>query len=71
MQITDEQLDEFRIQGLKVRVIRDANPANDVLGYVVAWDDSTVMVRKQNRKIVKLDRGYRYQEAALEREIDT
>lgn len=58
--INEEQLDRYRVEGTLLRVVRDADPKNDVKGIVVAWDDTTVMIRKQNRRIVKLDRGYRY-----------
>jgi hypothetical protein len=63
--ISDEQLDQFRLSGYTVKVLRDDNPVNDVRGIVVAWDDESVLIRKRNRKIVKLDRQYRYE---LERE---
>ncbi len=56
--ITEEQLDSLRVSGTKVCVKRDSDPANDVKGVVVAWDDEFVLLRKQNRKIVKLDRTY-------------
>lgn len=59
--ITEEQLNEYRIQGTIVRVIRDVNPVNDVKGMIVAWDDTNVLVRKQNRRLVNLDRSYVYQ----------
>ncbi|MEK8130607.1 hypothetical protein WMW72_22125 [Paenibacillus filicis] len=59
--ITDEQLDQYRVEGTKVRVIRDADRANDVRGIVVAWDEETVMIRRPNRRVVKLDRSYTYQ----------
>ena len=59
--ISDEQLDEFRIQGTKLRVIRDLNEKNDVIGRVVAWDAENVLIRKQNRKVLKLPRSYVYQ----------
>jgi RNase P/RNase MRP subunit p29 len=65
--ISDEQLDEYRVQGTKVRVIRDVNTANDVKGIVVAWDDATVLIRKQNRRVVTLDRNYAYQPFTEER----
>lgn len=65
--ITDEQLDEYRLNGTKIRVVRDSEPENDVRGFVVAWDDETVMVRKSNRKIVKLARTYKYQPTAHDR----
>ncbi|GLI07918.1 hypothetical protein YDYSG_39480 [Paenibacillus tyrfis] len=59
--ISDEQLDKYRVEGTLLRVVRDADKANDVKGVVVAWDDDTVMIRKQNRRIVKLDRSYHFQ----------
>ena len=59
--ISDEQLDAYRIEGTLLRVVRDADSANDVKGYVVAWDDHTVMIRKRNRRLVKLDRNYYFQ----------
>lgn len=65
--VTDDQLNEWRIASTKIRVIRDALPQNDVKGIVVAWDEHTVIIRKQNRKVVKLSRSYTYQPAELER----
>ncbi|WP_028547819.1 hypothetical protein [Paenibacillus sp. UNC451MF] len=65
--ISEEQLDHYRVEGTKLRVVRDADPVNDVKGIVVAWDDKTVMIRKQNRRIVKLDRSYHYQPFIEER----
>lgn len=65
--ITDEQLDEYRVAGIKVRVVRDADPANDVRGIVVAWDDESVLIRRPNRRVVKLDRGYFIQPAEEKR----
>ncbi|WP_274363627.1 hypothetical protein [Paenibacillus thermotolerans] len=59
--ITDEQLDAYRIEGTLLRVVRDASKDNDVRGYVVAWDDNSVLIRKRTRKLVKLDRRYVYQ----------
>lgn len=59
--MTDEQLNEYRISGEKVRVIRDAIPDNDIRGIVVAWDDTHVLIRRPNRNVVKLDRSYRIQ----------
>jgi RNase P/RNase MRP subunit p29 len=67
--ITEEQLDHYRVEGTLMRVVRDADPKNDVKGIVVAWDDETVMIRKQNRHIVKLDRKHQYQPFAEERSI--
>lgn len=65
--ITDEQLDAYRIAGTKVRVVRDALEINDVIGIVVAWDEQQVMIRRMNRRIVKLDRGYIFQPFGEER----
>jgi hypothetical protein len=60
--ISEEQLDQYRVDGTLVRVVRDADRANDVRGFVVAWDDRTVMIRKRsNRHVVKLDRNYVYE----------
>jgi hypothetical protein len=58
--ITDEELDKFRLDNTKVRIIRDADEANDVKGFVVAWDERSVLIRKQNRRVLKLDRAYTY-----------
>ena len=65
--ITDEQLDAYRIAGTKIRVVRDALEINDVIGIVVAWDEQQVMIRRMNRRIVKLDRGYIFQPFEEER----
>lgn len=59
--ISDEQLNEYRLSGEKVRVVRDALEVNDVVGIVIAWDDSQVMIRRPNRRVVKLDRNYVFQ----------
>ena len=59
--ISDEQLDHYRQEGILVRVVRDILESNDVKGYVVAWDEHTVMIRKPSRRIVKLKRQYHYQ----------
>lgn len=56
--ISDEQLDEYRLNGIKVRVIRDNNEKNDVRGIVVAWNDEELIIRKQNRNVVRLPRRY-------------
>lgn len=68
MMITDDQLNAWRVEAKRVRVIRDADPANDVKGLVVAWDADTVLIRKQNRRVIKLPRMYRIQPLELERE---
>lgn len=68
--ITEEQLDQYRVEGTLLRVIRDIQPENDVKGIVVAWDDEHVLLRKRNRKIVKLDRSYTYQPFDEERKAD-
>lgn len=65
--VSDEQLNEWRIQANKIRVIRDADESNDIKGIIVAWDDETIMVRKQNRKVLKLSRSYVYQPIESER----
>ncbi len=59
--ISEEQLESLRQSGVKVRVIRDANPENDVKGYVVAWDDKDVLIRRPNRRVVKLSREYTFE----------
>jgi len=56
--ISDEQLNEYRINGTKVRVIRDNAVTNDVRGIVVAWNDEQLIIRKQNRNVVRLPRHY-------------
>ena len=61
--MTEEQLDKFRVEGTKVRVIRDALEINDVVGFVVAWDDEFVLIRRPNRRVVKLKREYSIAEA--------
>ncbi|WNS46131.1 hypothetical protein [Paenibacillus sp. MMS20-IR301] len=59
--ISDEQLDAYRVSGEKLRVVRDGLESNDVKGIVLAWDDSQVMIRRPNKRVVKLDRNYLYQ----------
>ncbi|MEY9092820.1 hypothetical protein [Paenibacillus sp. RC84] len=59
--ISDEQLDQYRIDGTLLRIVRDADPRNDIRGYVVAWNESSVAIRKRSRKLVQLDRKYVYQ----------
>ncbi|MBB6675174.1 hypothetical protein [Cohnella nanjingensis] len=56
---SEAQLDKYRVEGTKVRVVRDALEINDVTGIVVAWDETTVLIRRPNRRVVKLDRSYR------------
>jgi hypothetical protein len=68
--ISDDQLDAYRVDGTLLRVVRDADPANDVKGIVVAWDGEVVMIRKANRRLVKLDRRYLYIPFAQERPAD-
>jgi RNase P/RNase MRP subunit p29 len=65
--ISDEALNDYRVNGTKLRVVRDSEPANDVKGIVVAWDEETVVIRKQNRNVVKLARSYTFQPWELER----
>ncbi|ULO05677.1 hypothetical protein H1230_21760 [Paenibacillus sp. 19GGS1-52] len=59
--ISDEQLDAYRISGERIRVVRDGLESNDVKGIVLAWDETQVMVRRPNKRIVKLDRNYLFQ----------
>ncbi|RAU92106.1 hypothetical protein [Paenibacillus sp. YN15] len=66
--VTEEMLQQFRLSGAKVRVCRDADPANDVRGIVVAWDGETVLLRKANRKLLKLSREYRFEAETSESE---
>ncbi len=65
--ISDERLDAFRQDGAMVRVVRDQLEENDVIGIVVAWDTDQVMIRKANRRIVKLSRAHHYELASEER----
>ena len=65
--ISDERLDALRLEGAKVRVVRGELEENDVVGIVVAWDADQVMVRKANRRIVKLSRAHHYVLASEER----
>lgn len=65
--VSDETLNEYRLNGVKVRVVRDALEDNDVEGMVVAWNDTHVLIRKKNRKVVSLSREYLYQPADEER----
>ncbi|WP_054958008.1 hypothetical protein [Paenibacillus dakarensis] len=59
--ISDERLNELRLSGDRIRVVRDDLESNDVIGIVVAWDPEHVIVRRRNRRVVKLDRNYSYQ----------
>jgi hypothetical protein len=67
MMISEEQLDTFRQSGETVRIVRDDLESNDVAGIVVAWDDTSVMIRKPSRRVVKLSRSYLYQPIAEKR----
>lgn len=64
--VTADMLQQFRLTGARVRVRRDADPANDVMGIVVAWDEEMVLLRKANRKLVKLSREYGYEAERVE-----
>ncbi|AJY73331.1 hypothetical protein [Paenibacillus beijingensis] len=64
MLTSEEVLDGFRVSGEKVRVVRDGIEQNDVVGTVVAWDEETVVIRKANRRVVKLSRYYVYEPAS-------
>lgn len=66
--VTADMLQQLRLSGARVRVCRDADPANDVLGIVVAWDEEAVLLRKANRKLVKLSREYRFEAESKEME---
>lgn len=59
--ISDEDLNNYRISGEKIRVVRDGLESNDIRGIVLAWDDTQVMIRRPNRRVVKLDRNYIFQ----------
>lgn len=61
--IDEEKLNEYRLGSTLIRVVRDAEPSNDVRGFVIAWDEKDVLIRKRNRKVVKLPRTYLYQPA--------
>lgn len=65
--VSEEQLDRYRQSGETVRVIRDGMESNDVVGIVVAWDESSVVIRKPSRRVVKLSRIYQFMSAADER----
>lgn len=65
--ITEEQLDYYRVNGELVRVVRDEMEMNDVTGIVVAWDDSSVVIRRANRRVVKLSRDYTIEPVSSER----
>lgn len=65
--ISEDQLNEYRVSGEMIRVVRDNLESNDVIGIVVAWDDSSVMIRKKSRRVVKLNRSYVYLPSTEER----
>ncbi|MFC5650433.1 hypothetical protein ACFPYJ_15145 [Paenibacillus solisilvae] len=65
--VSEEQLDSYRVEGTKIRVVRDGIETNDVIGIVVAWDEESVVVRKVSRKVVKLSRSYHYEPASVPR----
>lgn len=67
--VSTEQLNEYRLSGQQVRVVRDNIEQNDVVGIVVAWDDESVMIRKRTRRVVKLSRKYVYIDADAERPV--
>lgn len=68
--VSDEQLNMYRENGTVLRIIRDSFPQNDVKGIVVAWNEQTVLIRKQNRNIVSLSRNYHYQPYVDQRMTD-
>ncbi|THF83361.1 hypothetical protein [Cohnella fermenti] len=59
MWMTDEELDKLRVDGTLIRVIRDALEMNDIIGFVVAWDDESLLIRRRNRRVVKMSRACR------------
>ena len=65
--LNDEQLDKLRVDGTKIRVVRDALAENDIRGIVVAWDDEYVLSRRPNRRVIKVKRSYPIQLASEER----
>mgnify|MGYP001271627395 CR=1 FL=1 len=67
--ITEEQLDAFRQSGEPVRIVRDGLAANDVYGIIVAWDDTSLVLRKVNKRVVKLSRDYTLERAADDRSV--
>jgi hypothetical protein len=66
--LNDEQLNQFREEGTKVRIVRDALEMNDVVGIVVAWDEEQLLIRRPNRRVVKVKRGYDIQLASEPRQ---
>lgn len=62
--MNDEQLNQYREKGTKIRIVRDALEQNDVIGIVVAWDDEHVLIRRPNRRVIKVKRGYTVQLAS-------
>ncbi len=68
--ITDDLLENWRLKGELVRVIRDVNIENDVIGLVAAWNDQQLLIRKRNKKVVELARSYYIQSASAERKVD-
>ncbi|OXM16854.1 hypothetical protein [Paenibacillus herberti] len=69
--VEESLLDEYRQSGEKVRVVRDEMEQNDVVGIVVAWDDDSVMIRRPNKRVVKLSRSYVYQPASSPRIVQS
>lgn len=63
LMIADDELNAYRVDGTRIRVERDSLPQNDVTGVVVAWDEEMVLVRKPNKRLLKLSRSYRYRPA--------
>lgn len=64
----DEQLNQYRVDGTKVRIVRDALEQNDVVGIVVAWDEEQLLIRRPNRRVIKVKRGYDIQLASEPRQ---
>lgn len=59
--ISDDRLNEMRLSGKLIRVVRDAVSETDVIGTVVAWDETDVLLRKRNRKVIKISKAYQYE----------
>jgi hypothetical protein len=56
--ISDSVLNEYRLEATQIRVVRDADEINDVKGTIIAWDNDTLLIRRKNRRVVKLPRKY-------------
>ncbi len=66
--VTDDMLDHWRMNGTLIRVVRDYNPENDVIGWIAAWNEKKVLIRKRNKKVVEIARTYTFQHASTTRQ---